>query len=124
MTYFHHLGSPTEDEFAAGRTAAQKAAALGAPNGRERDYIAAIGAYYQGDGVAHPTRVVAYEKAMAGVAERNPDDHEAQIFHALAILGVLTTLRPTRPTRGRRRRRRSSMACWLSSPIIRESPTT
>ncbi len=89
MTYFHTIwGPPTEDEFAAGRTAAQKAAAVGAPSAREGDYIAAIGAYYQGEGVAHPTRVVAYEKAMAGVAERNPDDHEAQIFHALAILGV------------------------------------
>src|SRR2546425_13372644 len=84
MTYFHAIwGPPTDDEFAAGRTAAQKAAALGAPSARERDYIAAIGAYYQGDGVAHPTRVVTYDKAMAGVAERNSDDHEAQIFHAL-----------------------------------------
>ena len=89
MTYFHTIwGPPTEDEFAAGRAAAQKAAAVGATSARERDYIVAIGAYYQGDGVAHPTRVVAYQKAMAGVAERNPDDHEAQIFHALAILGV------------------------------------
>ena len=89
MTYFHAIwGPPTDDEFAAGRTAAQKAAALGAPSARERDYIASIGAYYQGDGVAHPARVVAYEKAMAGVDERNPDDHEAAIFHALAILGV------------------------------------
>jgi len=89
MTYFHAIwGPPTDDEFAAGRTAAQKAAALGAPSARERDYIASIGAYYQGDGVAHAVRVVAYEKAMAGVDERNPDDHEAAIFHALAILGV------------------------------------
>ena len=89
MTYFHTIwGPPTDDEFAAGRTAAQKAAALGAPSARERDYIASIGTYYQGDGVAHPARVVAYEKAMAGVDERNPDDHEAAIFHALAILGV------------------------------------
>src|SRR6266852_1612925 len=89
MTYFHTIwGPPTEDEFAAGRTAAQKAASIGAPSARERDYIGAIGAYYQGDGVAHPARVVAFEKAMAGVAERNPGDHEAAIFHALAILGV------------------------------------
>ncbi len=89
MSYFHTIwGPPTEDEFAAGKTAAQKAAAIGAPSARERDYIAAIGAYYQGDGVAHPARVVAYQKAMAGVAERNPGDHEAAIFHALAILGV------------------------------------
>src|SRR6266853_7053581 len=89
MTYFHTIwGPPTEDEFAAGRMAAQKASALGAPSARERDYIAAIGAYYEGEGVPHPSRVVAYQKAMAGVAERNPDDHEAQIFHALAILCV------------------------------------
>src|SRR5437868_15119323 len=89
MTNFHTIwGPPTDDEFVAGRTAAQKAAALGAPTARERDYIASIGAYYQGDGVAHPARVVAYEKAMAGVHERNPADHEAAIFHALAILGV------------------------------------
>ncbi|MFL5309141.1 MAG: hypothetical protein ACJ79H_01675 [Myxococcales bacterium] len=89
MTYFHAIwGPPTDDEFAAGRTAAQKAAALGAPTARERDYIAAIGAYYQGDAVAHPARVVAYEKAMAGVHDRNPKDHEAAIFRALAILGV------------------------------------
>ena len=89
MSYFHAIwGPPTEDEFAAGRAAAQKAAAAGAPSARERDYIAAIGTYYQGEGVAHPSRVAAYEKAMAGVAQRNPDDHEASIFHALAILGV------------------------------------
>jgi hypothetical protein len=89
MTYFHVIwGPPTEAEFAAGRTAAQKAAAVGAPNARERDYIASIGAYYQGEALAHPTRVVAFEKAMAGVHERNPADHEAAIFHALAILGV------------------------------------
>ncbi|HYY51241.1 MAG TPA: hypothetical protein VE755_00145, partial [Myxococcales bacterium] len=89
MSYFHTIwGPPTDDEFAAGRAAARKAEATGAPSARERDYIAAIGAYYQGDGVPHPARVVAFDKAMAGVAERNPADHEAAIFHALAILGV------------------------------------
>ena len=61
---------------------------MGASTARERDYIAAIGAYYQGDGVAHPARVAAYEKAMAGVAEHNRADDEAAIFHALSILGV------------------------------------
>jgi len=89
MSNFHTIwGPPTEGEFAAGRAAAQKAAALGAPSTRERDFIAAIGAYYVSDTVSHPARVVAYERAMAGVAERNLDDHEAAIFHALAILGV------------------------------------
>jgi len=89
MTYFHVIwGPPTDDEFAAGRAAARKAADASATTQRERDFIGAIGAYYQGDGVPHAARVVAFEKAMAGVAERNPGDHEADIFHALAILGV------------------------------------
>ncbi len=89
MSQFHIIwGPPTASEFAAGRAAAQKAAAIGAPSARERDFIGAIGTFYQGDGVGHPARVAAYERAMAGVAERNPDDHEAAIFHALAILGV------------------------------------
>jgi tetratricopeptide (TPR) repeat protein len=89
MSHFHTIwGPPTEGEFAAGRAAAEKAAGIGAPGARERDYIAAIGAFYHGDGVPHPARVAAYEQAMAGVAQRNPEDHEAAIFHALAILGV------------------------------------
>ena len=89
MSHFHPIWGPSmEGDFAAGRAAAQKAVAVGAPSGRERDYIAAIGAFYQGDGVSHSVRVVVYEQAMAGVAQRNPEDHEAAIFHALAILGV------------------------------------
>jgi hypothetical protein len=55
---------------------------------RERDLIEAIGAFYRGNDVAHATRVVAYEKAMADLADRNPEDHEIAIFHALALLGV------------------------------------
>jgi hypothetical protein len=90
MSDYHVIwGPPTPAEFASGKAAADKATAL-APRAtpRERDYIAAIAAYYQGEGVPHPTRVVAFEKAMAQVAERHPDDHEAAIFHALALLGV------------------------------------
>jgi tetratricopeptide (TPR) repeat protein len=89
MSNFHTIwGPPTEAEFAAGRDAAQKAVALAAPSERERGYVTAINAFYQGDGVAHPARVLAFEQAMAKVAERNPQDHEAAIFHALALLGV------------------------------------
>lgn len=89
MSNFHIIWGPaTEAELAAGRDAAQKAAAIPAGSERERDYVAAINAFYQGDGVAHPARVLAFEQAMARVAERNPQDHEAAIFHALALLGV------------------------------------
>jgi tetratricopeptide (TPR) repeat protein len=89
MSNFHPIwGPPTEDEFAAGRTAAQKAAAMATQSARERDYIAAIGAFYQGEGLPHPARVVAFEKGMSLVAKQNPEDREAEIFHTLAILGV------------------------------------
>ncbi|HET6372150.1 MAG TPA: hypothetical protein VFG76_02510 [Candidatus Polarisedimenticolia bacterium] len=89
MSYFHTIWGPsTEPDAAMGRAAATKAAALGAPSARERDFIAAINTFYQGDGVPHAARVAAYETAMAGVAQRHPEDHEAAILHALAILGV------------------------------------
>ena len=90
MSYFHTIwGPPTPDEFAAGKTASEKATSLASgASARERDLITAIGAYYQGDGVPHATRVAAFEQAMATAAQRNPDDHEVQIFYALSILGV------------------------------------
>ena len=49
MSYFHTIwGPPTPDEFAAGKAAAEKAAALAPKSSeRERDYVAAIDAYYQ-----------------------------------------------------------------------------
>jgi tetratricopeptide (TPR) repeat protein len=89
MSYYHTIwGPPTPEEFAAGKTAAEKATSLAATaSPREADLIAAIASYYQAEG-PHPARVAAYEKAMAGVAERQPDDHEVAIFHALALLGV------------------------------------
>ncbi len=53
---------------------------------RERDYIAAIENYYRdSDKVDHRTRAVAYEKAMAQLHARYPDDREAAVFYALAL---------------------------------------
>ncbi len=89
MSNFHTIwGPPTQAEFTAGQEASRKATALGAPTERERDFIAAIAAYYRDESVPHAARVEAYERAMARVAERYADDHEAAIFHAVAILGV------------------------------------
>ncbi|TMQ69025.1 MAG: hypothetical protein E6K80_13090 [Candidatus Eisenbacteria bacterium] len=89
MSQLHVIwGPPTAEEFAVGHAAAEKAVAIGAPTARERDYVGAIAAYYKGEGIAHAARVVAFERGMAAVAEHDPADHEAAIFHALAILGV------------------------------------
>jgi hypothetical protein len=53
---------------------------------REKDYIAAIESYYRdSDKVDHRTRAVAYEKAMAQLHARYPDDREAAVFYALAL---------------------------------------
>jgi tetratricopeptide (TPR) repeat protein len=89
MSNYHPIwGPPTESEFAAGREAAEAAAAIATGSGRERDYVAAIGAFYRGDSVPHSARVVAFEQAMATVVAKHPEDREATIFHALAMLGV------------------------------------
>ncbi|MGH6886604.1 MAG: hypothetical protein ACREGK_11095, partial [Geminicoccales bacterium] len=93
MSNFHTIWAPpTEAEFAAGQKAAARAAEIGGnpPNDeRERDWIAAIGAFYApGSAAPHIQRVKAFEHAMAGVRARHPKDDEAAIFHALALLGV------------------------------------
>ncbi len=47
MTHLHQLWlPPTGQALEAGGAAAERAAELGAPTARERDYIAAIGAFY------------------------------------------------------------------------------
>src|SRR5205823_5411031 len=52
---------------------------------REREYLDALEALYgEGD---KGSRDQAYQRAMERVAKDNPDDTEAQVFWALAILG-------------------------------------
>jgi hypothetical protein len=61
-----------------GAAAVEKAKLAGAKTQRERDYIAAIEAFYKdADKVDHKTRALAYEKAMEQLAARYPDDREA-----------------------------------------------
>src|SRR6185295_18649175 len=66
MTYYHPIWAPpTPAEFAAGRTAAEEAAKLGARSEREQGYVAAIGAFYRNsDKLDHRTRALAYKAAM------------------------------------------------------------
>jgi hypothetical protein len=53
---------------------------------REKDYIAAIAAFYRdSDKLDHHTRAVAYEKAMEQVYLRYPEDREAAAFYGLAL---------------------------------------
>jgi hypothetical protein len=68
-----------------GGAALEKARGL-TSTAREKDYIAAIDTYYRdSDKLDHRTRALAYEKAMAQLSARYPDDREAAVFYALAL---------------------------------------
>jgi tetratricopeptide (TPR) repeat protein len=93
MSYNHPLWS--EQDIAAARSAlsrlggTRKERLEKAPTERERLYMAAIEELYgEGDKLA---RDIAYEKAMARLQEKFPEDVEAAAFHALSLLG---TVRP------------------------------
>ncbi|HYV00315.1 MAG TPA: hypothetical protein VE977_15905 [Pyrinomonadaceae bacterium] len=90
MSLFHPVWAPgTPEELQRGRTAAEKASSIGGKTQREKDYIAAIAAFYKdSDKVPHPARALAYEQAMEHVYLSYPKDHEAAIFYALSLLGT------------------------------------
>ena len=69
-----------------GRESAERGERLGAKTDRERAYLAAVSKLY-GDFESTPqqARLLAYRDAMGDVAAKYPQDHEAQIFYALAL---------------------------------------
>jgi tetratricopeptide (TPR) repeat protein len=69
-----------------GLAAIQKAKAVGAKTQRERDYIDALAIMYVDyDKVGHVPRIQAFLKAMEGLAQKYPDDDEAQIAYAITL---------------------------------------
>jgi len=82
---------PTPAELARGRAAVLRAREIGADTPRERDYIAAVAAFYKdSDSVDHAPRALAFQKGMEQVRLNNPQDDEAAIFYALSLLGTAT----------------------------------
>jgi Tfp pilus assembly protein PilF len=80
------FGVPPAANLAEGLAALEKAKAIGAKSPRENEFIAALAAFYTDhDKVDHRTRVQAYLKAMEALAQRYPQDDEAQIYYALAL---------------------------------------
>ena len=73
-----------------GRAAAANAVRLAARAGaREQGYAAAIAELYaESHGTNQQARVEAYERAMERLSAANPDDQEARIFHAIAMVGA------------------------------------
>src|SRR5215469_11005220 len=87
MSHWYPLWFPPDaTALKAGWKAVEKAIAAPPKTDRERDYIAAISAFYRdSDKLEHRTRAVAYEKAMEQVYLRYPEDREAAVFYALAL---------------------------------------
>lgn len=69
-----------------GQESVERAKRLGAKTDRERAYVAAVGKLY-GDfeSTSQKARWLAYRNAMENVASNYPQDHEAQMFYALAL---------------------------------------
>ena len=90
MTHWHQIWeAPGPADLKAGKAALERADTAGAKTQRERDYIAAIETYYRdSDKLDHRTRARAYETAMDQLQARYPEDHEAAIFYALALLAT------------------------------------
>jgi tetratricopeptide (TPR) repeat protein len=82
MSNYHQVWptpySPTE--LKRGIESAQKAKSAGAKSERERMYIDAIAAFFNGENRQ------AYESAMASLVAKYPDDDEARIFYGLALV--------------------------------------
>jgi hypothetical protein len=80
-----HVPTPAKN-LAEGADAIAKGKSVGTKTQRERDYLDALGAMYADyDKVDHRTRMQAYAKAMEQLAQRYPNDDEAQIYYALAL---------------------------------------
>jgi hypothetical protein len=69
-----------------GRESAKRGKSVGAKTERERAYLAAVGNLYDDfESTPQRARLLAYRDAMGEVAAKYPEDHEAQIFYALAL---------------------------------------
>jgi tetratricopeptide (TPR) repeat protein len=98
-----------------GLTAIERAEALAPPTPRERDYIAAAAAIYRDhERLDHRTRMLAFEEAMQRVHERYPEDPEAAIFYARALV-------PNAPFTDRSFARQTRAADLLE-PLFRQQP--
>ena len=81
MSLYHPLWAPpSKAELERARAALAKAEAAPAKSERERDYLAAIAAFYRdSDKLDHKTRALAYNTAMAELRTKYPIDREAEL---------------------------------------------
>jgi len=79
-------GMKDKSQLQLGFESAERGKTLRAKTERERAYLAAVGKLYSDyESTSQPARLIAYRDAMGEVAAKYPEDHEAQIFYALAL---------------------------------------
>jgi tetratricopeptide (TPR) repeat protein len=90
MTQFQPLwpGHPDEAALQRGRDAIAAASGIGLPTEREQAYIGAVDAFFGDPDVPGPERLRRFERAMADVHRRFPDDQDAAALYALALLAT------------------------------------
>jgi len=79
-------GAKNTGQLQLGRENAERGVSHGANTEREQAYLTAVSKLYSDfENTPQPARLRAYRDAMEGVAARYPNDHEAEIFYALAL---------------------------------------
>jgi tetratricopeptide (TPR) repeat protein len=96
MSYYHQIWEPPDAaHLDKGRESSEKATGAGAKTQRERDYIAAIAAFYDSSvHVDHVTRALKYQAAMEHIYKNYPEDREAAVFYALSLIASASTHDP------------------------------
>src|SRR5262249_39150955 len=90
MSIYHQLWSrPTPTDLKDGWALVLQARRAKPPTQREKDYIDALAVFFGDYGkLKHEKRVAAYARAMEKLPQRYPEDREAAVWYALALLAA------------------------------------
>ncbi|HZD47798.1 MAG TPA: tetratricopeptide repeat protein [Silvibacterium sp.] len=89
MSVFHQIWDrPDESAMKLGREEIEKAQSPAAKTPREREYIAALAAFYKPGTQDFMARITAYSEAMGTLYQHYPDDVNAGAFYALSLLAA------------------------------------
>lgn len=90
MTRFHPLwpGRPSADDYAVGSGAVARAQEIGGQTEREKAYINAASAFYEGEDTPWNERISKWSSAQLAVYEQNPDDVDGTALFALSHLAT------------------------------------
>jgi tetratricopeptide (TPR) repeat protein len=91
FSYYHQLWEPPliPASIPTAQKEIEQAQRMGTRTRREAEFISALAFIYRDvSNVPYPARASNYERAMGKIASENPDDVEAQVLYALALLAT------------------------------------